>query len=139
MAEGKRRNVEAPDDLANVEFETSEEVDVVATFDKMGLKNDLIRGIYSYGKTLNYFTFKYVKFKVLKNQQQFNNVLLNKLQKVATSLHKHNLVQVKLQLLALEYFRQSMFKHAKHRLLFFLQHVSWLCKFKKLFLHLVTT
>lgn len=50
MADVKRRNVQdINDDLTNVEFETSEEVDVVPTFDKMGLNNDLVRGIYSYG------------------------------------------------------------------------------------------
>lgn len=40
------------DDLANVEFETSEDVDVIPTFDNMGLREDLLRGIYAYGKTL---------------------------------------------------------------------------------------
>ena len=39
-----------PEDLSNVEFETSEEVEVIPTFDHMGLKNDLLRGIYAYGK-----------------------------------------------------------------------------------------
>ena len=39
------------DDLKNVEFETSEEVDVTPTFDSMGLREDLIRGIYAYGNT----------------------------------------------------------------------------------------
>uniref|UniRef100_A0A914YPJ1 RNA helicase n=1 Tax=Panagrolaimus superbus TaxID=310955 RepID=A0A914YPJ1_9BILA len=45
----KRARVLKEDDLANVEFETSEEVEVVPTFDKMGLREPLIRGIYSYG------------------------------------------------------------------------------------------
>uniref|UniRef100_A0AC34FF11 RNA helicase n=1 Tax=Panagrolaimus sp. ES5 TaxID=591445 RepID=A0AC34FF11_9BILA len=45
----KRTRVLKEDDLANVEFETSEEVEVVPTFDKMGLREPLIRGIYSYG------------------------------------------------------------------------------------------
>jgi|UniRef100_A0A914P376 ATP-dependent RNA helicase len=45
----KRPRVLKEDDLANVEFETSEEVEVVPTFDKMGLREPLIRGIYSYG------------------------------------------------------------------------------------------
>ena len=43
----------ADDDLANVEFETSEDVDVIPTFDSMGLREDLLRGIYAYG---NYAT-----------------------------------------------------------------------------------
>lgn len=38
------------DDLSNVEFETSEEVKCVNSFDKMGLKETLLRGIYAYGK-----------------------------------------------------------------------------------------
>ena len=42
----------APSDddvLKNIEFETSEDVDVTPTFDAMGLREDLIRGIYAYG------------------------------------------------------------------------------------------
>ena len=31
------------DDLANVEFETSEDVEVIPTFDSMGLREDLLR------------------------------------------------------------------------------------------------
>ena len=38
-----------PDDLKNIEFETSEDVDVTPTFDGMGLREELLRGIYSYG------------------------------------------------------------------------------------------
>ena len=38
------------DDLSNVEFETSEEVKCVNSFDKMGLKDTLLRGIYAYGE-----------------------------------------------------------------------------------------
>ncbi|VEL16234.1 unnamed protein product [Protopolystoma xenopodis] len=43
----RQRNFEV--DLKNVEFETSEEVDVVPTFDSMGLRDDLLRGVYAYG------------------------------------------------------------------------------------------
>ena len=32
-----------------IEFETSEEVDVTPTFDSLGLRDELIRGIYAYG------------------------------------------------------------------------------------------
>ena len=38
-----------PADLSTVEFETSEDLQVLTTFDEMGLKEDLIRGIYAYG------------------------------------------------------------------------------------------
>ncbi len=52
---GRDRRVVAADadedDLANVEFETSEEVDVIPTFDSMGLREDLLRGIYAYGES----------------------------------------------------------------------------------------
>ena len=37
------------DDLSNVEFETSEDVEVFPTFTNMGLRDELLRGIYSYG------------------------------------------------------------------------------------------
>jgi len=40
---------EVQDDLKNVEFETSEDVDITPTFDGMGLREDLLRGIYAYG------------------------------------------------------------------------------------------
>jgi ATP-dependent RNA helicase len=43
-----RRGVEE-EDLANVEFETSEDVEVIPTFDSMALREDLLRGIYAYG------------------------------------------------------------------------------------------
>lgn len=36
-------------DLSKVEFETSEEIDVTPVFNKMNLKEDLLRGIYAYG------------------------------------------------------------------------------------------
>ena len=48
MATRERKVLE--EDLANVEFETSEDVDVVPTFDSLGLREDLLRGIYAYGK-----------------------------------------------------------------------------------------
>ena len=39
------------EDLSNVEFETSEEVEVIASFDQMNLREDLLRGIYAYGES----------------------------------------------------------------------------------------
>lgn len=50
MAEGKSRRVAQSEDLSNVEFETSEDVDVIPTFDNMGLRDELLRGIYAYGE-----------------------------------------------------------------------------------------
>ncbi|CAD5225093.1 unnamed protein product [Bursaphelenchus okinawaensis] len=51
MAESsKRRQAVDPDeDLKHVEFETSDGVEIIPTFDAMGLNKDLLRGIYSYG------------------------------------------------------------------------------------------
>lgn len=36
---------------ARVEFTTSKELQVFPTFEAMGLKEDLLRGIYSYGQS----------------------------------------------------------------------------------------
>lgn len=46
-----RKNAQA-EDLSNVEFETSEDVEVIPTFNAMNLKEELLRGIYAYGKFL---------------------------------------------------------------------------------------
>ena len=43
------RKVKNDDDLSDVIFETSEDVEVTPTFDSMGLKEGLLRGIYAYG------------------------------------------------------------------------------------------
>ena len=45
-----QRKVLLGEDDATMVFETSKEVKVVTTFDKMGLREDLLRGIYAYGK-----------------------------------------------------------------------------------------
>uniref|UniRef100_A0A672ZX57 RNA helicase n=1 Tax=Sphaeramia orbicularis TaxID=375764 RepID=A0A672ZX57_9TELE len=47
-AQGRKRLLKE-EDMTKVEFETSEEVDVTPTFDTMGLREDLLRGIYAYG------------------------------------------------------------------------------------------
>jgi len=45
----RRTKQELPDDLSNVEFETSEDVEVIPSFDSLQLREDLLRGIYAYG------------------------------------------------------------------------------------------
>uniref|UniRef100_A0A8C6SEN0 RNA helicase n=1 Tax=Neogobius melanostomus TaxID=47308 RepID=A0A8C6SEN0_9GOBI len=45
----QRKRLLKDEDMTKVEFETSEEVDVTPTFDTMGLREDLLRGIYAYG------------------------------------------------------------------------------------------
>ena len=47
--QGSRRVMQ--EDLRAVEFETSEDVDVTPTFDNMGLREELLRGIYAYGRS----------------------------------------------------------------------------------------
>lgn len=49
----RRVQQQQPDDLTNIEFETSEDVKVIPTFDSMGLRDDLLRGIYAYGISLS--------------------------------------------------------------------------------------
>lgn len=49
MATERRVVQSISDDLKNVEFETSEDVEVTPTFDGVGLREDLLRGIYAYG------------------------------------------------------------------------------------------
>ena len=46
-----RRKVIADEEeeLKKVEFETSEDVEVIPTFDSLKLKEELLRGIYAYG------------------------------------------------------------------------------------------
>lgn len=48
------------EDLTNVEFETSEDVEVLPTFNTMGLREELLRGIYAYGK---FFLYEKLKIK----------------------------------------------------------------------------
>lgn len=45
-----RKPVDRNEDLSNVEFETSEDVEVVPTFQSMKLREELLRGIYAYGE-----------------------------------------------------------------------------------------
>lgn len=48
---GQRKpNSTNTEDLSNVEFETSEDVEVVPTFQSMKLREELLRGIYAYGE-----------------------------------------------------------------------------------------
>lgn len=48
--EAKGREVKAPLEAEEpMEFETSKGVQVIKSFDQMGLREDLLRGIYAYG------------------------------------------------------------------------------------------
>ena len=48
--ETRRRVIDTDDEDAKLVFETSEEVKVTRSFDSMKLREDLVRGIYAYGK-----------------------------------------------------------------------------------------
>ncbi|BHF59248.1 Eukaryotic initiation factor 4A-III [Sparganum proliferum] len=50
MADSKTKRSGLADDLKNIEFETSEDVEVLPTFDTMNLREELLRGIYAYGR-----------------------------------------------------------------------------------------
>lgn len=54
MASSSKKRIMNDDELANMEFETSEEVKVYPTFDSMNLREPLLRGIYAYSE---YFCF----------------------------------------------------------------------------------
>ncbi|XP_033217362.1 eukaryotic initiation factor 4A-III-like isoform X1 [Belonocnema kinseyi] len=56
MPDPKNRSVNV--DLSNVEFETSEDVEVLSIFNKLGLKDDLLRGIYTYENCIIYLGFE---------------------------------------------------------------------------------
>lgn len=43
------------EDLSNVEFETSEDVEVCDKFKNMNLREELMRGIFAYGKSESQF------------------------------------------------------------------------------------
>ena len=68
MAEEARRRVieqqTTDDEDSKLVFETSEEVKVTRTFDQMKLKEDLIRGIFSYGNHFNLTLPKCFSFSV---------------------------------------------------------------------------
>lgn len=50
------RRGQQTEDLSNVEFETSEDVEVIPTFNSMNLREELLRGIYAYGECLFYMS-----------------------------------------------------------------------------------
>ncbi len=50
VADTKQRRALLGDGDAAMVFETSKGVDVVTTFDGMGLRDDLLRGVYAYGQ-----------------------------------------------------------------------------------------
>ena len=58
-SKSQRRALLGEDDATMV-FETSKGVEVVPTFDQMNLKDDLLRGIYAYGKLFPHLVHLYI-------------------------------------------------------------------------------
>ena len=81
-------------------FETSEDVKVINTFDELGLKEDLLRGIYSYSM-ISLIIVRFCRLlttQTLKNHPLFNSVLSTPSSEEEMSLPRRSPVLVKLQL-----------------------------------------
>ena len=82
---GRQRRALLGDDDANMVFETSKEVTVVATFDQMNLREELLRGIYAYGEPPSWGAIVVRSLsviacvKVLKSHQQSSRERFNRL------------------------------------------------------------
>lgn len=84
-------------ELKNVEFESSEDIEVVPTFQAMKLREELLRGIYAYGIVTKNLTFSkcclhFFMFQVLKSHRQSSKEVFCQLSKDVMSLLKHNQV-----------------------------------------------
>lgn len=89
---------------AMLDFEANEDVTVVPTFDNMGLKEPLLRGIYGFGTADVVLrvasvipSYNLIQTQVSKSPRPFNSALLFPSCKSATLLHKHSQERVKLQ------------------------------------------
>ena len=51
-ATGRKERVDY-DEKESMEITTSDDVEIYTSFDSLGLKEDLLRGIYAYGKSIN--------------------------------------------------------------------------------------
>lgn len=83
MASKNTRSAALFEDLSNVEFETSEDVEVIDKFNHMNLKEELMRGIFAYGKKvyINCSNMLTQTLQVSKSLLLFNSVRLNPLLK----------------------------------------------------------
>lgn len=66
----------AGEDLSNVEFETSEDVEVVPTFNSMGLREELLRAIYAYGTFIFHTYFLHAKKHHGRRRRRASNLIL---------------------------------------------------------------
>lgn len=80
MADTRVRRV-VTEDLSNVEFETSEDVEVICTFDTMGLREELLRGIYAYGRPSSLVKFSFpipvVMFVLITTRANYCQIIFN--------------------------------------------------------------
>lgn len=52
MSRKRKVVADEDEDPTKIDFETSEEVDVVPTFDQLKLREELLRGVYAYGMSV---------------------------------------------------------------------------------------
>ena len=52
MSRKRKVVADEDEDSTKIDFETSEEVDVVPTFDQLKLREELLRGVYAYGMSV---------------------------------------------------------------------------------------
>ena len=133
---GRDADMEA---LHNVEFETSEDVDVVKSFEKMGLREDLLRGIYAYGKNIcpipqvfnELLAVFFIIIQVSRSHQLFNNVRFAQLLKEETSFLNLNRVQEKRRHFQSAFYNHWTFSYVKLKPLFCHPLENWQIKFKR--------
>ena len=89
------------DEKASIEITTTDDVEIFTSFDSLGLKEDLLRGIYAYGIMREIKYYLYLKlcrvsiilihysfnYQVSRDHPQFSSVLLNRLFRAVISLH----------------------------------------------------
>jgi hypothetical protein len=95
------------DEDEQMEFTQSDDIQVLGSFESMGLKEDLLRGIYSYGKLLcnKFVVFNTIWIQVLKDHQPFNREQSNRLSREEMSSHNHSQELERLQCFLLVYFK----------------------------------
>lgn len=69
MSRKRKVVADEDEDLTKVDFETSEEVDVVPTFDQLKLREDLLRGVYAYGMSRSTWNERQKELHVVRVEQ----------------------------------------------------------------------
>ena len=127
-ATGRKERVDY-DEKESMEITTSDDVEIYTSFDSLGLKEDLLRGIYAYGKSnkrkiiANYLHFvpvsnSHIKssMQVLRGLRQFSSVLSNRSFKVGILLRNRNQGRERRLFFPLEYYKFLTLHQTKHKL-----------------------